>query len=458
VRKFLAAATVVPLLVSLISAPPASAWEPVETATFNVPAPWGTAPQKNAIIRKVEQAINRTPAGQTILIATYLLDRRSSVDALIDACKRGVSVRVILDGQIVSGSSKRLVSALNGDNIRRTSDGWTQPRTRRCGRPFATNARTAPLSDLELARSVADPSAASPTWGKDQSYVKKCDGSCRGNGANMHAKFYAFSRTGTAANVVIISSSNLNDGGAGRGWNDMYTFKRRPKSFALYQKLHREMTQDDEGDDGGKVQLVDGRYTTRIFPWTGISRREDPVIRDLNKVGCHGANGRTRVHVSMFFWKGKRGNFIATKLLDLARQRCEVSIIFGAPSRQIADRLRKAARAGLISLYDSRWWIDEDEEVDVRTHSKYVLVNGRYGGDPQSWQVMTSTANWVPGSLRRCDENSLNIRSASAWRAYKANWDTVKAHSRRIPGGAVAIPPPTITPRTVDGTALRAFA
>jgi hypothetical protein len=60
-------------------------------------------------------------------------------------------------------------------------------------------------------------------------------------------------------------------------------------------------------------------------------------------------------------------------------------------------------------------------------------VNGRYGSQAQSWQVMTSTANWVDGSLRRCDENSLNIASASAWRAYKANWDDVRSHSRRVP-------------------------
>ena len=249
----------------------------------------------------------------------------------------------------------------------------------------------------------------------------------------MHAKFYAFSRTGTAPNVVIISSSNLNDGGAVRGWNDMFTLKRRPATYALYLTLHREMTQDDAGDDRGRTQVVDGKYTTRIFPWPGVRKRDDPVMKDLNKIGCHAARGRTQVHVSMFYWKGDRGNYIATKLLSLARNGCQVSMIYGAPSLQIADRLRTAARKGQISLYDSRWWLDDDGEVDVRTHSKYVLVNGRYGGDATSRQVMTSTANWVDGSLRRVDENSLNIASSTAWRAYKANWNNVRQHSRRIP-------------------------
>jgi phosphatidylserine/phosphatidylglycerophosphate/cardiolipin synthase-like enzyme len=430
----LAAVVAALTLVSVTGTLPAHAWEPAEQATFNVPRPWGSAGQRSAIIGKVEQAINHTPAGETILIATYLFDRVSSVDALINACRRGVSVRVILDGRIVSGQSRRLVAALNGDNVTpKRSGGWTKPRTGKCGRPFASNRATQLSTDQAVTSSVDDPSAALTSWGKDRSYVKNCSGSCRGNGANMHAKFYAFSRTGTARDVVIISSSNLNEGGASRGWNDMYTVKDRPKTYDLYLSVHREMMDDDEGDDRGQKEVVDGKYTTRIFPWPGVRRRDDPVMRDLNKVGCRGARGRTLVHVSMFFWKGDRGNDIATKLLNLARNGCQVSIIYGAPSRNIADRLRAPARAGLISLYDSRWWLDEDEEVDVRTHHKYVLVNGRYGSQAQSWQVMTSTANWVDGSLRRCDENSLNIASASAWRAYKANWDDVRSHSRRVP-------------------------
>ena len=61
------------------------------------------------------------------------------------------------------------------------------------------------------------PTEDSITWGTDKSYAKKCDGSCRGGGGNMHSKFYAFSHTGTAHNVVIVSSSNLNFGGAHAG-------------------------------------------------------------------------------------------------------------------------------------------------------------------------------------------------------------------------------------------------
>jgi hypothetical protein len=229
----------------------------------------------------------------------------------------------------------------------------------------------------------------------------------------------------------MISSSNLNDGGASRGWNDLYVMRKRPKTFALYARAHNEMAQDDKGDDGRKFEVRDGPFLSRFFPYP--AKGGDPVLKDLNKIGCRGPAGRTQVHVAMFYWKGQRGNQITTKLLSLARHGCRVSIIYGAPSRQMADRLRAAARAGRVAVYDSRKWLNEDTEVDVRTHSKYILVNGRYGSDKRSWQVMTSTANWTPGSLRRCDENSLNIASATAWRQYKRNWDNVRRHSRKVP-------------------------
>jgi PLD-like domain len=201
----------------------------------------------------------------------------------------------------------------------------------------------------------------------------------------------------------------------------------------MYQQIHREMTDDDPGDDGGRPEVVDGPYTSRFFPWPHTGRAGDPVINDLNRVGCHGPAGPTKVNVSMFWWAGDRGEYIASKFLDLAHEGCRVSIIYGAPSVKIATRLREAASHHVISLWDSRWDFNKDHEVDVRTHSKYILVNGRFGGDDHSCQVMMGTANWNPGSLARGDENSLNIAKCSAWQRYINNWNLVRRHSRKLP-------------------------
>lgn len=431
------------LLASTLAAvAPASAYAPPGGGTFNVPKPWGTSTQHWRIVRHVERAIRATrprPRDRTpvILITTFLLDRTASVDALVAACRRGVSVRVILDEDIVNRNSKRLIRVLNADNVRDANhDGVPDhpPKAGRCNRPLRhrVTAETAQLTDDQALRSVSRPTDSPVTWGRDRSYVKRCEGSCRGAGGNMHSKFYAFSNTGKSRNVVMVSSSNLNRGGAFLGWNDLYTMRNRPKSFAVYRRIHREMTDDDRAGDG-KVQVVDGPYTSRFFPMRRATRANDPTLADLRRIGCRSALGRTSVHVSMFYWAGRRGNYLADKLFDLARHGCRVSIVYGAPSRQIAARLRDAARRHLVDLWDSRWDFNQDGFNEVRTHAKYVLVKGRYGSDASSWQVLTGSQNWVAGSLSRGDETSLNIALRSAYADYIADWNDIRRHSRRVP-------------------------
>jgi hypothetical protein len=162
-------------------------------------------------------------------------------------------------------------------------------------------------------------------------------------------------------------------------------------------------------------------------------RANDPTLRDLKKIGCRSSLGRTKVHVSMFYWKGRRGNYLTTKLFNLARQGCKVSVIYGAPSRDMAERLRKAADRRLINLWDSRWDHNRDGYSEVRTHAKYVLVKGTFGGDRSAHMVLTGSQNWVAGSLSRGDETTLNVAGRVAYRDYLRNWNDIRKHSRRLP-------------------------
>ena len=120
----------------------------------------------------------------------------------------------------------------------------------------------------------------------------QCAGSCRGGAPNqaMHAKFYAFSHTGTARNVVMVSSANLNKGGATLGYNDMFTMRGVPATFALYERVHAEMARDRVAGDPYRV-LQEGRFLTRIFPKRGASQGSDPTFQTLKSVRCAGATG-----------------------------------------------------------------------------------------------------------------------------------------------------------------------
>ena len=153
----------------------------------------------------------------------YLFDRKKSADALINACRRGVSVRVIIDREVASAPSRKLITALNADNVRdRDRNGLpdNDPRAGRCNRALPAdhgglrqrNGDAIPTMTARQAnRSIAEPNGRDVTWGRDGSYVLKCSGSCRGGAeANMHSKIYAMSHSGSANNVVMTSSSNLN--------------------------------------------------------------------------------------------------------------------------------------------------------------------------------------------------------------------------------------------------------
>lgn len=382
-------------LASVAFVPAAAAWAPAKGALFNNPT--GSKASKYRIQLRVEKAIRNTPRGALILVSTYLMDRKASADALIGARRRGVHVHVIMDGGISTGTARRLKRVLNRDNGRR-------------GRH----------------------------WGPDDSFARQCAGSCRGGGPNqaMHAKFYAFSATGRARNVVMISSANLNKGGAVKGYNDMFTMAGVPKTFAMYHKVHDEMARDRVDGDPFVVQR-EGRFESMVFPKRGAKRGTDPTYRALNRVRCHGARGgagrggRTIVKVGMFHWSGNRGIYLAQKILALRRDGCIVSVIYGAPGKGVADRLRASARRGGINLYDSRMDRNEDGEVDIRIHSKYLLVNGNYNGDSSSWQVFAGSQNWTDCSLTCGDENTIHINSRPAYAAYSRNFDFVRSHGAR---------------------------
>ncbi len=438
--------TLVLLPIAVVSSPAAAA---PPRAVFNTPRPYAGNAANFRIVNRVERAIKAMPRYKrgkprpVITIATYLLDRTTTVTQLVKACRRGVAVRVIIDEGIQNRNSRRLISTLNGDNVRdRNHDGKPdrKPRRRPCNRPLhkkgGSSHRTdsaeqddGMMSRQEVSRSVKRRHEGLGHVGQGQQLRQALQAQLPlGQGQHAHEDVPVL----PAARTVMVSSSNLNRGGAKLGWNDMYVMRHRPKSYGAYVRQHRAMTAGKPAPRS-RIQFIDGPYTTRFFPIRNAGIKKDPVMSDLRKVRCRSALGPTRLHISMFFWKGRRGNYITTKLLNLARTGCRVNIIYGAPSRQMAERLRNAARVNLIRLYDSRWDRNEDGFVEVRTHSKYVAVRGNYAGDRKNWIVMTGSPNWVAGSLSKGDESTLNIRLRSAYNAYLRNWETVRRHSRKVP-------------------------
>lgn len=384
--------------------PAAQAWEPPGGAQFNNPTA-GKA-QRWHLVHFVNDAVRHAPKGSRLLFSTFLMDSSESRNVLLAAHKRGVQVQLVMDGDDArTAKARRLARTFNRDNK------WGLKGVGKDGVPLK--------------------------WGKDKSFVHFCKGTCRGRGeGNLHSKFYLFTRTGSAKNVVMASSSNLNKGGAVKGWNDLYTIKNNAKALAFYAKIHALMAQDNPKGRQSLAELVTGPFTARFYPIGG--GQKDPVVSDVNKIKCHGAKGgtgvggRTKVNIAMFAWNSTRGMGLAKKVVALDRAGCDVRVVYGAPSRLVRDFLMNSARHGGIKLWDSRFDRDEDGYFDLRTHEKYMLISGVYGSNRSAREVHTGSQNWGRGTLHNGDENTLTIRLPNAYRQYLRNWSVVVKHSRAI--------------------------
>jgi phosphatidylserine/phosphatidylglycerophosphate/cardiolipin synthase-like enzyme len=362
--------------------------------------PFGKTAAQYVISNKVNNAIDHAPRGSTILIATYSLDLDSSTNKLIRAHRRGVNVRVV------------------------ANDHWISPQIRRLKRT--------------LGRTTAR-----------RSFMITCKGGCRTTrNADQHSKFYAFSRTGRARNVVMVSSTNLTHNGARKGWNDMFTIVGKPAAYRGYNRIFNEMARDRPPARSYQVQSV-GRYRSYFYPRPGSRQSTDTMFQALSNVRCGGANGgagdngRTVVRVAMFHWAGSRGLYLARKLLALDNAGCIVKVIYGAPGAAVVEELRRHTRHGGIDLYDSRYDLDGDGIPDRYVHFKYMLISGNYAGDRSSWFVWTGSANWIRYALRYGDEVVLRVNGRAAHRRYAVNFNHVRDTRTR--------PVPTLGARTASG-------
>ena len=157
---------------------PPPPYRPQPGPVFNNPA--GTSAERLAINNHLVAAINNAPRGATIRIAMFSGSIPSFRDAVIAAYRRGVNVRLIMDGH-ASGFEwwKSMVRVLGTDRSR-------------------------------------------------PSFATVCRYSCFDTRVTtlQHSKLYLFTRTGAATRVTMLGSGNPTYAQANTGWNDLFTLVR----------------------------------------------------------------------------------------------------------------------------------------------------------------------------------------------------------------------------------------
>jgi hypothetical protein len=308
--------------------------------------PLGTPYQQRKLLQQVIRTTNSAPAGSTIRMAVYSFGDGQTADALIAAHRRGVDVKLVFAGENVYPAMKRLRAALGTNTANR-------------------------------------------------SFVVICQNSCRGDRGQMHAKYFSFSRAGSARWITMVGSVNLTQYNAQDQWNDLYTRVDDRPYFRAYGHWFGQL-KDDRPVTRQYLHKTVGSNDIRMTP-VDLSQRADPILQALDKVQCVvGVGGRERhtgLYISTHAWNEGRGKSIAWKVAALSGDGCDVQVFFGTG---MGAAVKSILRNHGVQMR-------QGHHPGIRTHQKVMIVAGGYDGAPSTFRAWTGSQNWSNRALNRDD-------------------------------------------------------
>lgn len=250
------------------------------------------------------------------------------------------------------------------------------------------------------------------------SWVNVCttDRACIGNLNTpiMHNKFFLFSDTLGSTNVLVQSSANLTNDNAERYWNNAVTIVGNTAVYNSYVAYHGDLAAQVKNNDYYRT-TSSGTAKSYFFPRAGTTQDTDTIYNMLHEnVTCEGntstgtETGRTIIRIGM--WHFSR-NPIATKLRELADQKCWVEVVYTETDTDVRNILSGHDR---IKLYQI--------SGDYIVHSKYMLIEGTYDGQKDTKWVVTGSHNHSNAALRENDEALLRVQSATIHNQYRSNF------------------------------------
>jgi hypothetical protein len=345
---------------------------------------------RNRVVRTINSTWGKYSVGGEvhrgkIYMTTWSFNDMGVRNALVDAAKRGTTVRII---------------ASKGVNARENYRPWKSLKSA--------------ISRLKR-YSTPDPN----------NIARECTGSCRGGGGTQHSKFFLFDDVGSAHvhNIVMQTSMNLTPFAFKGQWNQATVF-RGEKLFNLYRLIHNQMSERRNRGGGAYVHRTTGSVTNFFFPGGTASR--DPVMQALSHVHCKGAgsggvSGRTRIRVIQYAIHEARGNRIAKRLRNLWNAGCNIRIIYSVTSRPVLKILRSHSGRGAVPMKQNVIKNKRGEIVKYN-HSKWIGISGYYGSNHGNWTVNAGSSNWSDLAYHS-DEQMQQFFGFNSTKVYFRNFD-----------------------------------
>ncbi|MFB7867633.1 phospholipase D-like domain-containing protein [Streptomyces sp. NPDC056069] len=383
-RLLIALAAAVGLLA--VPSPAGAADAPVTTtATFNDPS--GDAAAQDRIRAHVIDLIGRAPAGSTITAGLYTFTEDTVTDALGAAKARGVNVRVIVDHTSVTmtgGEYDRLAARLGTD---RSQGSWV----------LACPAGRGCIGSRQL------PGDA--------------------DGAINHNKFWLFSSTGGASDVVVQTSANMTGVQRTDLFNNAVTIVDSGL-YGIYQDYFADLLAYGTSATGLSHYYktpASGPYKAYFFPRKEAAgttydndASTDTVKLILDNVGCTGGT-QIRMAANLF-----TRDEVASKLVALKNAGCSVTLAHDGYPGSMGSGVESIISGKLtqrVQCYEDRG----TGVAKAGLHSKYLLVEGTYDGVAGRKLLWTGSHNYTYPALRANDETLLKIDNATLYDQFKAN-------------------------------------
>lgn len=430
IRRALTASVIASAVALFVAPSPAHAATPVTTAYFNNP---NVADQRSGIQDQIVSLINGAPAGSLVRMAMYYADDATIPNALIAAESRGVHVQVVFDNKETPlAPYQTLVSSLGTDL---SASSWVLA----CGAGRGCIGQRALSVD-----------------------------------AINHNKFFLFSSTGGAGDVVVQSSANLHPGRDGLGgWNNALMLVGNTTIYNAYSGYFQDLKSQVHNDNyyvTGRPPVTSGNAKIHFFPRhessSATSPYSDPstdtIETVLDHVACTGnsvvgttdGTHRTIIRVAMSDFSR---SYLAQKLAALDAQGCYVEV---AMTYSPTDSNQKASMDALLKATSSVYngvavyyycsnnaaTGSQHDHTNVWIHSKYLQIEGDYYGVPDRSITWTGSANFTTNSLRQSDETILQYEdtspaaSGSVFAAYRSNFTTIRTSGNiyGVPNGGTA--------------------
>lgn len=374
---------------------------PATTGTMQVEFsdPWSHSTAAQYRLHRTQiAAINAAPKGATIHLVMYTLATETVGRALLNAYRRGVHVRMIIDDHENYRWTKRLQAAIGTDQAKDS---------------YVVRCHLACASDITYPRRRSK--------GTIRSYV--------------HAKWLLVDRSGSDRDVVMIPSENLTPAATQQS-NDMLVL--RGNSAACDFLVARfDIMRKDSGSAYGT--LDDGTITMTMFPMplpadykidpdSPIPASMDPYLDYLRDIQC-GGDHSTTIRIAMYMWTYPR-LVVAQRFAELARAGCKVTAI-GQPLSPETDEGWDPEITK--TLLDAGVELHQTAGGGVYLHSKIVTLDGWTTSGARLHRAITGSSNLLLQALVASDDLIVTNTDQKVVNTYSAHVDWLIAkHSRPV--------------------------